>query len=46
MSSKVEKEAILEKIGAKPGMVLDNYLLKRDLEKIYSLVAFVKVTIK
>ncbi len=39
-NKKVEKEAILEKIGSKPGMVLDNYLLKRDLEKIYSLKYF------
>ena len=39
-TKKVEKEAILEKIGSKPGMVLDNYLLKRDLEKIYSLKYF------
>ncbi len=37
---KVEKEAVLEKIGAKPGMVLDNYLLKKDLEKIYSMKYF------
>jgi outer membrane protein insertion porin family len=40
---KVEKEAILEKIGARKGMVLDNYLLKRDLEKIYSLKYFESV---
>jgi len=31
---KVEKEAVLEKISARKGMKLDNYLLKRDLEKI------------
>lgn len=37
---KVEKEAILEKIGSRPGMVLDNYLLKRDLEKIYGMKYF------
>jgi outer membrane protein insertion porin family len=37
---KVEKEAILEKIGSKPDMVLDNYLLKKDLEKIYSMKYF------
>lgn len=37
---KVEKEAVLEKIGSKPGMVLDNYLLKKDLEKIYSMKYF------
>ena len=40
---KVEKEAILEKIGSKPGMVLDNYLLKKDLEKIYSMKYFESV---
>lgn len=37
---KVEKEAVLEKIGSKTGMVLDNYLLKKDLEKIYSMKYF------
>lgn len=37
---KVEKEAVLEKIGSRPGMVLDNYLLKKDLEKIYSMKYF------
>lgn len=37
---KVEKEAILEKIGSRVGMTLDNYLLKRDIEKIYSLKYF------
>lgn len=37
---KVEKEAILEKIGSRVGMTLDNYLLKRDLEKIYSMKYF------
>ena len=37
---KVEKEAVLEKIGSKPEMVLDNYLLKKDLEKIYSMKYF------
>ena len=37
---KVEKEAILEKIGSRPGMMLDNYLLKKDLEKIYSMKYF------
>ena len=40
---KVEKEAILEKIGSKPGMKLDNYLLKKDLEKIYSMKYFESV---
>ncbi len=37
---KVEKEAILERIGVRKGMVLDNYLLKKDLEKIYGLKYF------
>ncbi len=37
---KVEKEAVLEKINSKPGMMLDNYLLKKDLEKIYSMKYF------
>lgn len=37
---KVEKEAILEKIGSRVGMSLDNYLLKRDIEKIYALKYF------
>jgi len=37
---KVEKEAILERISSRPGVVLDNHLLKRDLEKIYSLKYF------
>lgn len=40
---KVEQEAVLEKIGAKVGMVLDNYLLKKDLEKIYSMKYFESV---
>ncbi len=37
---KVEKEAILEKIRIKKGMVLDNYTLKRDLQRIYDLKYF------
>lgn len=40
---KVEKEAVLEKIGSKPEMMIDNYLLKRDLEKIYSMKYFDEV---
>jgi outer membrane protein insertion porin family len=39
-NKKVEKEAILEKIGSRPGMTLDNFLLKKDLEKIYSMKYF------
>ena len=30
---KVEKEAVLEKISSKEGMVLDNYLLRKDIKK-------------
>lgn len=40
---KVEKEAILEKISSRPKMVLDNYLLRKDLEKIYSMKYFESV---
>ncbi|MAF78507.1 MAG: hypothetical protein CME60_10110, partial [Halobacteriovoraceae bacterium] len=40
---KVEKEAILEKIGTQKGMVLDNYLLKKDIQKIYGLKYFESV---
>ena len=37
---KVEKETILEKISSQVGMVIDNYTLKKDLEKIYALKYF------
>lgn len=37
---KVEKEAVLERISIKSGQVLTNYLLKRDIEKIYILKYF------
>lgn len=37
---KVEKEAVLERILSKPDMTLDNYLLKKDLEKIYGMRYF------
>ncbi len=40
---KVEKEAVLERIAAKIEMTLDNYLLKKDLEKIYSMKYFESV---
>ncbi len=40
---KVEKEAIIEKLGSQKGMVLDNYLLKKDIQKIYSLKYFESV---
>lgn len=37
---KVEKEAILEKVQLKKGQLLDNYQLRKDIEKIYSLKYF------
>ena len=37
---KVEKEAVFERIGSRKGMLLDNYLLRKDLEKIYGLKYF------
>ena len=37
---KVEPEAILEKITIKKGVALDNYTLKRDIEKIYEMKFF------
>ena len=37
---KVEKEAVLERINTKKGMMLDNYLLRKDIERIYSLKYF------
>lgn len=37
---RVEKEAILEKIGSRPGIELDNYLLQEDLKTIYGLKYF------
>lgn len=40
---KVEKEAVLEKISSKVDMQLDNYLLKKDIEKIYSMKYFESV---
>ena len=42
-TKKVEKEAILEKISSKVGMLLDNHLLKKDIEIIYSLKYFSSV---
>lgn len=39
-SKKVEKEAILEKISSRKGIVLDNYLLRKDIQKIYGLKYF------
>ncbi|GAB4013672.1 MAG: outer membrane protein assembly factor BamA [Bdellovibrio sp.] len=37
---KVEKEAVLERINTKKGMMLDNYILRKDIERIYSLKYF------
>lgn len=37
---KVESEAVLEKITARKGVVLTNYILKKDIEKIYNLKYF------
>ena len=39
-NKKVENEAILEKVSSRSGMILDNHLLKEDIEKIYSLKFF------
>lgn len=40
---KVETEAILEKIATREGMVLDNYLLRKDLSRIYDMKYFEEV---
>ena len=40
---RVEKESVLEKISSRPGMLLDNYLLRKDLRTIYQLKYFEKV---
>lgn len=37
---KVEKEAILDKISIKTGSMIDNYMLKKAIEKIYALKYF------
>jgi outer membrane protein insertion porin family len=37
---KVEKEAILEKIRIKKGLILDNYTLKKDIQSIYEMKFF------
>jgi outer membrane protein insertion porin family len=37
---KVEKEAVLEKIGAHSNQLIDNYTIKHDLEKIYAMKYF------
>jgi outer membrane protein insertion porin family len=40
---KVESEAILEKLGTRPEMMLDNYLLRKDLSRIYEMKYFEEV---
>jgi outer membrane protein insertion porin family len=40
---KVESEAILEKIGSRQDMMLDNYLLRKDLSRIYEMKYFEEV---
>jgi len=40
---KVESEAIIEKLGTKSEMILDNYLLRRDLSRIYDMKYFEEV---
>ena len=37
---KVEKEAIIERLSVKKGQVLDNYKLRKDLQRIYGLKYF------
>lgn len=40
---KVESEAILEKIGTRQDMMLDNYLLRKDLSRIYEMRYFEEI---
>jgi outer membrane protein insertion porin family len=40
---KVESEAIQEKLGTRPDMMLDNYLLRKDLSRIYEMKYFEEV---
>ncbi|HXH32516.1 MAG TPA: outer membrane protein assembly factor BamA [Bacteriovoracaceae bacterium] len=40
---KVESEAILEKINTRPDLMLDNYLLRKDLSRIYEMKYFEEV---
>ena len=40
---KVESEAILEKLGTRQEMMLDNYLLRKDLSRIYEMKYFEEV---
>ncbi len=40
---KVESEAIQEKLGTRVEMMLDNYLLRKDLSRIYEMKYFEEV---
>ena len=40
---KVESEAIIEKLGTRVEMMLDNYLLRKDLSRIYEMKYFEEV---
>lgn len=40
---KVESEAITEKLGTRPEMMLDNYLLRKDISRIYDMKYFEEV---
>jgi outer membrane protein insertion porin family len=40
---KVEAEAVIEKLSIKPDMMLDNYLLRKDLSRIYEMRYFEEV---
>lgn len=43
---KIEPEVIKDRVGIREGMMLDNYLLRSDIEKIYSLKYFDHVEAK
>ncbi len=45
-NKKVEKEAVLQKMSSREGMVVDNYLIRNDIEKIYSLKYFESVEVQ
>lgn len=42
---KVEPEAILEKIAVRSGMVVDNYLIREDIQRIYGMKHFATVEV-
>jgi len=42
-NKKVEAEAIIEKLSIRPEMILDNYLLRKDLSRIYEMKYFEEV---